>query len=525
MFSLKPFLAAATLIIVLAACSGNKKQAPEIVTDPSIPGNFSTQTIRVFDSASVHQFLDSFPLLTPIAPDLEQFYKTRNYAYAWFDKNGMIEQAGNLFNKIKNIGDEGIDLTRLPYQKVMNSLMENHAINTTDSMALATELMLTSQYLLYARNVWNGLAEQSSIDQEWLLPRKKLLYTQLLDSLLTGKDLLENAPVYKQYYLLKQFLQAYRQAEPGDTLLINASANKYALGDSGSTIGQIKNKLVLLGDLPNNTTGEQFDSAMLTAVANFQERVGLRKTGKIAVSEIKALNVPLHDRIETILVNMERCRWVSADLKNNFLFVNIPEYKLYVYEQDSIAWDMNVVVGRDQSKTVVFNGTIKYIVFSPYWYLPQSIIKNETLPAIKRNKNYLANHDMEWNEGKIRQKPGPNNALGQVKFLFPNSHSIYLHDSPAKSLFRETNRAFSHGCIRLAEPEKLAAYLLRNDTSWTKEKIEKAMTAEKELYVSLREPEPVFIAYFTAWVDAKGKLNFRDDIYKRDSRLLDMLLK
>jgi murein L,D-transpeptidase YcbB/YkuD len=160
----------------------------------------------------------------------------------------MIEQAGNLFNKIKNIGDEGIDLTRLPYQKVMNSLMENHAINTTDSMALATELMLTSQYLLYARNVWNGLAEQSSIDQEWLLPRKKLLYTQLLDSLLTGKDLLENAPVYKQYYLLKQFLQAYRQAEPGDTLLINASANKYALGDSGSTIGQIKNKLVLLGD-------------------------------------------------------------------------------------------------------------------------------------------------------------------------------------------------------------------------------------------------------------------------------------
>lgn len=306
--------------------------------------------------------------------------------------------------------------------------------------------------------------------------------------------------------------------------MINANENKYVIGDSGSTIRQIKNKLQLLGDLPNGNAGDEYDSVMLSAVSNFQERVGLRITGKIGPAEIKALNISMHQRIETILVNMERCRWVSAELSNNYLLVNIPEYKLYVYEQDSIAWHMNVVVGRDQSKTVVFNGNIKYIVFSPYWYLPESIIKNETLPAIKRNKNYLDNHNMEWNEGRIRQKPGPNNALGQVKFLFPNSHSIYLHDSPAKSLFRETNRAFSHGCIRLAEPEKLATYLLRHDTSWTKDKIENAMTSKKELYVTLKKPEPVFIAYFTAWVDKDGKLNFRNDIYERDTRLLEMLL-
>ena len=185
---------------------------------------------------------------------------------------------------------------------------------------------------------------------------------------------------------------------------------------------------------------------------------------------------------------------------------------------------MNVVVGKSQHKTAVFNGDVKYVVFSPYWNIPASIMKNETLPGIRRNPKYLAQHNMEWNGNQIRQKPGPNNSLGLVKFLFPNSHNIYLHDSPAKSLFNETNRAFSHGCIKLAEQKKLASYLLRNDSTWNGATITSAMESGIEKTVTLRKTTSVFIAYFTSWVDKNGKINFRKDVYSRDSRMAKLIM-
>jgi murein L,D-transpeptidase YcbB/YkuD len=205
------------------------------------------------------------------------------------------------------------------------------------------------------------------------------------------------------------------------------------------------------------------------------------------------------------------------------MFVNIPQFKLVAMEKDSIVLSCNVVVGKATNKTVIFRGDMKYVVFSPYWNVPQSIINKEILPAMKRNPNYLAKHNMEYNGGKIRQKPGPDNSLGLVKFLFPNSFNIYLHDTPSKSLFKEDKRAFSHGCIRVSEPFELAKYLLRHDPSWTPEKIKGAMDSGKEQYVSLKNTVPVYLVYFTAFVDSKGKLNFRDDIYNRDQELKEML--
>ncbi len=185
---------------------------------------------------------------------------------------------------------------------------------------------------------------------------------------------------------------------------------------------------------------------------------------------------------------------------------------------------MNVVVGKPANKTVIFNGNIQYVVFSPYWNVPASILNKEVLPGIRRDKNYLAKHNMEWSGKSVRQKPGPNNSLGLVKFLFPNSYQIYLHDTPAKSLFGESARAFSHGCIRLENARKLAIYLLQNDTAWTPNKIDVAMHSGKEKTVTLKKTEPVFIAYFTSWVDRQGHLNFRKDTYGRDNPVAKMLL-
>jgi murein L,D-transpeptidase YcbB/YkuD len=216
---------------------------------------------------------------------------------------------------------------------------------------------------------------------------------------------------------------------------------------------------------------------------------------------------------------------LPVSIRDNYIVINIPEYRFHAFEHDSLVWSMNVVVGTELNKTAVFNGLIQTVVFSPYWNIPSGIMKKETLPAIRRNPNYLARNHMEWNGNSIRQKPGPWNALGRVKFLFPNSHSIYLHDTQAKNLFGLDKRAFSHGCIRVAEPKRLAEYLLRFQPEWTSEKIEEAMNAGKEQYVSISKPVPVYIAYFTAWVDSRGRVHFRDDVYKRDSRLANMIIE
>jgi murein L,D-transpeptidase YcbB/YkuD len=262
---------------------------------------------------------------------------------------------------------------------------------------------------------------------------------------------------------------------------------------------------------------------MYFGIRSFQSRYGLGEDGVAGPSVLREMAAPLSKRIRQIIVNMERCRWLPTETDSNYLVVNIPQFKLHVYENNRINWSCNVVVGKETNKTVIFKGDMKHVVFSPYWNVPPSIIKKEIMPAMNRNKNYLNSHNMEWNNGNVRQKPGPNNSLGLVKFLFPNSFNIYLHDTPSKSLFKEDKRAFSHGCIRVSEPRRLAEYLLRNNSSWPKDKIWNAMNSGKEQYVTLNPTVPVYIVYFTAFVDHEGKLNFRDDVYKRDEALASTL--
>jgi murein L,D-transpeptidase YcbB/YkuD len=217
-------------------------------------------------------------------------------------------------------------------------------------------------------------------------------------------------------------------------------------------------------------------------------------------------------------------RWLAVDQKGRLIVVNIPEFKLHVTDNGKKVFDMVVVVGKEGHNTMMFNGDLNQVVFSPHWNVPSSIVRNEILPAIERNPNYLSSQNMEVvsNDGElpvIRQKPGGGNALGKVKFLFPNSFNIYFHDTPSKSLFEKDKRAYSHGCIRLKEPEKMAQYILQDQSEWTHEKINAAMNAGTEKFVKVKDPIPVVITYYTAWTDESGKLHFREDIYEHDSKL------
>ncbi len=522
----------AFFLIIFASCNSNASNInaqdtipPASPKDITIQGSFNSKLDVFFDSSKLSGFLQTYPALMPLKKDLDSFYFKRKFALAWYDKSGLIEPAVNLFNRIQNISEEGVQ-DSFPYKTDFVSLMKNNGLDSNNRPSTYTDLMLTAQYFMYAKNVWQGIDEKQSVSMDWLLPRKKVSYNELLDSLVSGKDVLNDAPLYVQYTRLRNFLKTYKDIQAkGGWPIIEPDKKVLKMGDSSAAVLEMRKYFIITGDMQSNNNNVIFDSSLYNGLVHFQERMGLSTDGAAGPGVFREMNVPVEKRIEQIIVNMERSRWVPVNLQSNYIVVNIPEYKLHVYENNNPVWDMNVVVGQPAHKTVIFNGEIKYVVFSPYWNIPPGIMRNEVLPGIRANSNYLARHNMEWNGGNVRQKPGPNNSLGLVKFLFPNSFDIYLHDTPAKSLFGESSRAFSHGCIRLAEPEKLADYLLRNDSAWNKTSIYNAMHAGREKYVTLKNPEPVFIAYFTSWVSADGVLNFRNDVYKRDGRLAAAILK
>jgi murein L,D-transpeptidase YcbB/YkuD len=498
----------------------------------TIPGNFSDQTEIVFDSTRISTFLQNHPALVPYEQDLRNFYRKRKFAYAWYEKGTLIEQAGNLNDRLMNLQNEGI-YKGIPYQKDLDSLIfDGHSKTKVKKSDIGTELMLTAQYFAFSKLAFRGMSDSVSHAVNWFLPRKKIAYDDYLDTLLkkpSKQASVISEPVYRQYDLLKNFLAKYRQLDAHENWEPIRLNKKLKPGDSSAVITSIKTRLYKLEDFKGDTLNNKFDNELKAAITRFQLRHGLSTDGLPGPGTIAEMNVPLKSRIKQIIVNMERCRWLPVSLNSDYLAVNIPEFKLHFYHADSLLWSCNVVVGQKVHQTVIFYGEMQYVVFSPYWNLPESIVRNEVVPAMRSNRNYLNEHNMvitgrENGLPVIQQKPGPANSLGLVKFLFPNSYSIYLHDTPSRSLFGESSRAFSHGCIRVGEPAKLASFLLKYDSTWTASRINKAMHLGKEQQVTLKKKMPVFIAYFTAFTDRNNILNFRKDIYDRDDQLASMIM-
>jgi murein L,D-transpeptidase YcbB/YkuD len=274
----------------------------------------------------------------------------------------------------------------------------------------------------------------------------------------------------------------------------------------------------------------------------FQARHGLEADGVIGATTRAALNVPVEARVQQIATNLDRWRWLPQHLGARYLIVNIPNFTLEVMEQDHIAMSMRVVVGTPQNPTPVFSDTMTHIALSPYWRVPPGIARREILPRLRRQPGYLATQNIkllrvqdggvqevnprsiDWStvtarnfNYALRQEPGPANALGGVKFIFPNAFNVYMHDTPQRALFARPERAFSHGCVRLEQPIALAEYVLRGAPSWHRDKILATIARRVERYVELPEALPVHLVYWTAWVSDTGTLHFRPDIYGADA--------
>ncbi len=341
---------------------------------------------------------------------------------------------------------------------------------------------------------------------------------------------LDGDPIARQYSLLEKAVEDYQKLKEKDDwaeIKLPAGQNSLKVHSRSAVLEEIKKRLSLLGDFRAISNNEVFTPKLEDAVMRFQRRHGLEETGVINSAVIRALNVPLDTRIKQLQVNMDRLMAETMKAGGKRIVANIPEYKLHVFENKREVLSMDIVVGKTTNQTVVFDDMMEQIVFSPYWNVPESIVRNEILPAMRKNSRYLRNNNMEITGTKdglpeVRQKPGPQNSLGKVKFLFPNKYNIYFHDTPAKTLFQKKSRAFSHGCIRLSNPFELARYLLKDDPDWTEEAILKAMNAGSERWVTLKEQVPVSIIYYTAWVDRSGDVNFRDDIYGRDKEIAEL---
>jgi murein L,D-transpeptidase YcbB/YkuD len=490
-------------------------------------GNFSDQRSNRFDSSEVRNFLAAFPEFHSVGNEIEKFYRQRAYAYAWYEAGVLIEQATGLFNRILQIEEEGI-YRSFPYRERFKSIMdEADSVFQLSPANPTVELMLTAQYLTFAQLVWQGMGPDALRETEWYLPRKKLSASQLMEALLSERSIItqDTMAVYSQYEMLKNYLRKYRAIERGGGFPhINNAERPYRKGDTAAAIRSIREYLYLTGDLSNDTPSNVFDDGLESAVKKFQLRHGRYPDGVAGTNTLFEMTVPIKERILQILVNMERCRWIPLDMKGDYLFVNIPAFSLNIFANDSVIKSMRVVVGKKMNKTAIFTGKVNAIVFNPYWYVPPGIYRKEILPEIAKDSAYLKKNHMEWSGNTLRQKPGPDNPLGRIKFVFPNSFNIYLHDTPGKQLFEKEQRDFSHGCIRIEDPLWLCKYLLKEDSSWNNGKIEKIISKGKEHFVPLKKSLPVYISYFTAWVDRTGKLQFRKDIYKKDPVLAAMLI-
>ena len=483
------------------------------------------------DSTAMEAYLAERKLPDSIARRVRSFYNTRNYQYAWFNPQGLTEQARGFWSlhDYHTTYTHDSVLHDKALQKKMDNLIteDDFAVSASDKSTLKTELQLTQHFIQYMMNAYpEGYVKRKEMER--FVPFKKRNAMELADSLLKKKHKDDKyfEDLNASYGALKKELARYHGlAAKGGWDTIRAEKKSFKRGDASPTLVRIKQVLHALGDLPVVDTTPVFNDTLALAVESFQARHGYKADGVIGATFIKELNVPAQKRLQQILINMDRMRWLpNKPTSDNLILVNIPEFVLHMYEGQQKVWDMVVVVGKSGHNTMMFNGDLNQIVFSPYWNVPPSIVKDEILPALAKNPGYLESQNMEVVSSNgdlpdIRQRPGTGNALGKVKFLFPNSFNIYFHDTPSKSLFERDKRAFSHGCIRLAEPEKMAQYLLRNQPEWTPERISDAMNAGEEKYVKLKKPVPVIITYYTAWVDENGKLNFRDDIYKHDDKL------
>ena len=483
--------------------------------------------------------------------ELPKFYTYRGFELSWRDeinKNDLIESLESSF-------DEGLDPADYHLEKIKELIGKSKKNKLSNDELVDLDLLLSDALILYGSNLLEGKLEQSALRKNWDVEKNEK--PEHIDSLLTVtlynhsvKQALENLkPNNFMYQLMKSHLKRLREeAKDGGWPEVSEGATLKP-GDSSARIVEVRKYLIAVGDLKKEKVADEnvYDEDLELAVKRFQLRHKLTDDAAIGKGTIGQMNIPIEERINTVLVNLERMRWIFHQPDEDFLMVNIAGFRVKRFTNREEVFDSRVIVGKYNHKTPVFKGVMKYIVMNPTWTLPYSIATHETLPKLKKDPGYLAAKHMEvldrngtilnpanidWNQYsagnfpfQIRQKAGPWNALGEVKFIFPNKYSVYLHDTPSRGLFDRQDRAFSHGCIRTEEKWGLLMSLMDDPDVWNMDKINEILKSGKTTNIPLPKPVNIYLIYLTAAVDHQNNLLFNRDIYKRDSEILQALEK
>jgi L,D-transpeptidase YcbB len=477
---------------------------------------------------------------------LQAYYQTYGGELLW-----LSSSRGSAFiSRLKNAEADGLDPNDYP-SKQLATLSAGGA--STDKRGLALiELYFSAAFLEYASDLKVGRFLPSKIDPNFFIEGRAIDQQSALKSLERADSIDhffdEWQPPSRNYAALRIVLAKHRAIAAKGGWSVVPIGEPIRPGTSDPRVPAIRARLSLTDGAGTQVTaaaGQVYDNALVEAVKRFQTSQGLDVDGVIGSTTIVAMNVPVQEHINSIILAMERLRWMPEDLGRQYLIVNIAGFELRRINAGEVEERMAVVVGKPYHRTPVFSDRIRFLEFNPYWNVPPDIAIKEELPTLRSNAAGRAAQGFEAVRGdqvidvrsvdwtsvgagrfpyQLRQRPGTNNALGRVKFMFPNPHNVYLHDSPAHSLFGRSVRAFSHGCVRLSRPLELAEQVLRvgGVKGWTKERIDDVVASAKTTVVNLREPLPVHITYLTAWVE-DGVANFRQDIYGHDAKLLAAL--
>lgn len=453
-------------------------------------------------------------LLQLQAPELDLLYLNHDYASIW---NDSLKQQ---------------------WQALYPRLATQHALPVhryAPEALLDDELAYTRAYLRLANDLANGLVEPTHTQAEWNAPRRSdaeafLSLNEAAKRFDIAYGLQDLQDDNWRYQILYRYYNALRQmpAEDDRQNLPNVSLKR---GSKHKAVLILRQKLGVEGD------SIEFDDALHEAVLLYQEALGLKADGVVAGRTRELLNMRREDVLNRLIINMERLRWLPLDLGELNVVVNIPQYEVKMYRGLEEIFSTRAVVGRKDRQTPAFIDRLRHVVMSPTWTVPPTIMKKDKLPdlinnpgafdaqyeAITPNGRVVTPSSVNWAQASkayvLRQKPGPNNALGRVKFLFPNKHAIYLHDTPSRNLFKKNQRAASSGCVRIQDPVDFARLLLKN-TNWNNEKISRAMNQPKEVWAQPAQEVPIYLVYWTTWADLSGKVQFSADIYAKDAALL-----
>ncbi|MGK2856031.1 MAG: L,D-transpeptidase family protein [Thermoanaerobaculia bacterium] len=448
------------------------------------------------------------------AGEIAEVYRARDYAPVWLAGPDRMTQ---LFALLRDAERHG--LRRSDYHYDVLAARATGPRRPDASAEL--EMLASDAFVTYALHLGRGKVREERI-AGWHVERPDPDLRARLERAANGNpsdavaDLL---PRHSGYDRLQSALERYRAiARSGGWPRVDDGPS-LRLGDTGPRVAALRNRLAATGDLPSSG-GDAFDEALDAALRRFQARHGLDADGIAGPATRAALNVGAARRVDQIELNLERWRWLEPTLGDRYVMVNIAGFEAGLYDGDRLTLGMRAIVGTRYRRSPIFSDEIRYIVFSPYWNIPASIAHNEIRP---QGESYMRRNDIEvLRSGRLRQRPGPDNALGRVKFMFPNRFNVYLHDTPARELFAQSARSFSHGCIRLEKPLALAEALLRGQ-GWTMDEIEAATGRSTPRTVNLEKPVPVHILYWTVWVDESGTVQFRRDLYGRDAAVLQAL--